>query len=123
MTAGLWYVVVFSLVIGLAIPAFWFTAVLGGGVPELAEGKREIWFHIAAEVLTGATLIAGGVATWASDGSSWTALVSCLGLGMLAYTVIVSPGYYADRKNWPMVGMFAAVWVGAVAAIVVRLTA
>lgn len=123
MTAGLWYVVVFSLVIGVTMPAFWVTAVLSGGVPELAEGSREIWFHIAAEVLTGVVLIAGGVATWVSGGSAETAAVSCLGLGMLAYTAIVSPGYYADRKNLPMVGMFAAVWLGAVGAIVVRLAA
>ncbi len=26
---------------------------------------------------------------------------------MLLYTVIVSPGYFAQKREWPMVGMFA----------------
>lgn len=123
MTAGLWYLVVFSLVIGAVIPAFWILAVGRGEVPEIAEGKKEIWFHIAAEVTTGLVLIVGGVATWATNGSPWTEPVCYLGLGLLTYTAMVSPGYYVDRKEWPMVAMFGVVWFGTLAAVAVRLAA
>ncbi len=37
---------------------------------------------------------------------------------MLLYTVVNSPGFYAGRRNWPMVGMFAALAVLTTAAIV-----
>ena len=26
--------------------------------------------------------------------------------GMLLYTIIVSPGYFAELRQWPIVGMF-----------------
>jgi hypothetical protein len=28
---------------------------------------------------------------------------------MLAYTAIVSPGYFAQQGQWPLVGMFAVI--------------
>ena len=32
-----------------------------------------------------------------------------LAVGMLLYTVIVSPGYFAEKGEWAYVGMFAVV--------------
>jgi hypothetical protein len=40
---------------------------------------------------------------------------------MLAYTLIVSPGYYVERRNLPFVVVFAGFWVVTVPAIVFRL--
>jgi hypothetical protein len=34
-----------------------------------------------------------------------------LAAGMLAYTLIVSPGYFAQLGQWPLVGMFAVLLV------------
>ena len=38
--------------------------------------------------------------------------------GMLVYTVIVSPGYFAQKGQWPLVGMFAIVLAFAIVSIV-----
>ncbi len=51
------------------------------------------------------------------SGVSWAKILALLALGMLLYTVIVSPGYYAQSKNLPMVGMFASLIILTVVAI------
>ena len=43
-------------------------------------------------------------------GSGAKALVAA-GLGMLLYTVIVSPGYFLARREFPAVGMFGVLRV------------
>ena len=123
MTAGLWYVVTFSLVVGVAMPAFWVAAVAAGKVPEIEEGSREIWFHVVAEVATGLTLIGGAIATLAAPATRGPAVATLLGLGLLGYSITVSPGYYVDRRDWPMVVMFGCVWAAAIPAAVLRIAA
>ncbi|MCB2223281.1 MAG: hypothetical protein KQH83_03810 [Actinobacteria bacterium] len=122
MTAGLWYAVGFSIAVGVAMPAFWVVAIATGGVPEIAEGRRDIWFHVAAEILTAAALLSGAAATLASPDGRWSLAASCLGLGLLLSSITQSPGYYVERREWPMVALFGAIWLGAVPAIVLRVT-
>ena len=64
-----------------------------------------ISFHLAGEFATALLLIVSGVGLWKSK--SWAKILSPLALGMLLYTVIVSPGYYAQLGNTPMVVMFS----------------
>ena len=40
---------------------------------------------------------------------------------MLTYTLIVSPGYYVERRDVPLVWMFVVVWLPAIPAIAFRL--
>jgi hypothetical protein len=41
-----------------------------------------------------------------SAGSAfWAIVLSAFGLGTLAYTLVVSPGYYVQRRNVPFVAM------------------
>lgn len=39
--------------------------------------------------------------------------VLLLGLGMVMYSEIVSPGYFAQRGQWAFVAMFAVLLLGA----------
>ena len=52
MDAGLWYVVAFSLATGVMIPAFWILLLITRQIRELRKGRRDIWFHIVAEIAT-----------------------------------------------------------------------
>ncbi len=113
MDAGLWYVVAFSLATGVMIPAFWILLLITRQIRELRKGRRDIWFHIVAEIATGALLVAG------DSGASFA--LSAMGLGALVYTLIQSPGYYVDRREWPMVGLFAVTWLASVPAIALLL--
>jgi hypothetical protein len=121
MDAGLWYVAVFSLATGVMIPAFWAMLLLTGRIGELREGRRDIWLHIAAEIATGALLVAGAAALIADGQSRVSFALSGAGLGALVYTLIQSPGYYVDRRDWPMVGLFAVTWIACLPAIALLL--
>ena len=53
----------------------------------------------------------------------WSVAVSSLGLGLLLYAVVSSPGLYASRGERRMALMFAPLAVFVVAAVVLRLVA
>lgn len=66
-------------------------------------------FHLVAEAATAFALIVGGIAALRS--AAWATTLPLVANGMLIYTVIVSPGYFAQRGQWPLVAMFAVLLV------------
>jgi hypothetical protein len=74
-------------------------------------------------VATGVVLIAGGVVVLSDGGTLLAIVFSSLSLGMLTYTLIVSPGYHVERRNLPFVVVFAGFWVVTIPAIAFRLLA
>ena len=105
----------FVLVMGLGIAGLWDMLLAAGQVPEVAEGRVDIWFHIAAELLTAGLLVAAGVALLRRH--TRARLLAAVALGALIYTAINSPGYYAQSGDAAMVAMFAGVLLAAVAAL------
>lgn len=95
----------YSIVIGIMMAAMWTVFALTDEIPELDTSPKEIYFHLAAEFLTAAALIAGGLGLLLRR--SWGYSIYLVSLGLLAYTVVVSPGYYAQREEYAFVGMFA----------------
>ena len=85
-------------------------------VPELGSEPWRIGFHLAAEGITAVALLAAGMAIL--RGLPWATWVGLVANGMLVYTSIVSPGYFAQLGQWPFVVMFAAVIACAIASIV-----
>jgi hypothetical protein len=85
-----------------------------GQVPELDTEPIALAFHLVAEGLTAIALIAAGVALWRRK--SWAKPLYLIAIGMLLYTAIVSPGYFAQLGQWAFVGMFAAFVTGAAVA-------
>jgi len=84
-------------------------------VPELETEPLRIRFHIAAEFVTAIALVTGSVGLL--TGQSWSQQLYLIAIGMLFYTVIVSPGYYAEKGEWPFVGMFAVILILALASL------
>lgn len=120
MTGGLWFAAVASIVVGSGMLGFWSAALLSRSVPEVEAGSREIWFHVVAEALTGALLVAAGIATIAAPEARWSAVTAATAFGALGYTLIQSPGYYVERRNPAMVAMFAGFWAVTIPAVVLR---
>ena len=114
------YLAIVPILIGLGMLGFWAVAVATRRVPEIDSGGIEIWFHIAAEAVTGVVLIFGGIAVLIDGESPLTVVLSSLGLGMLVYTLIVSPGYYVERRDAPLLWMFAGFWILTIPAVVFR---
>ena len=108
MKFSAWY----GILVGFLMIAQWTFSILSGGVPEFQTEPWRIGFHLAAEMSTALMLIIGGVATLKSI--VWAKQILLVGLGMVIYSEIVSPGYFAQLGQWPLVGMFVVILIGAV---------
>ena len=110
-----WY----GIVVGILMIVQWIFSILSGGVPEFQTEPWRIGFHLAAEFATAVLLILGGIAVLRS--LSWGSTVLLIGLGMVIYSEIVSPGYFAQLGQWPMVGMFVLLLGGAIWSVLLLL--
>jgi len=110
MKFSAWY----GIVVGFLMIAQWTLSIVSGSVPEFQTAPWAIGFHLAAEMSTAMMLIIGGIATLKSIVRAKQVLL--VGLGMVVYSEIVSPGYYAQQSQWAFVAMFAMIlFAGAVA--------
>lgn len=107
MKFSAWY----GILVGFLMIVQWSFSILSGGVPEFQSAPWEIAFHLAAEFFTALMLIIGGIAALRS--LSWAKQVLLVGLGMVIYSEIVSPGYFAQLGQWPLVALFATLLFGA----------
>ena len=104
-----------ALVIGSTMVAQWLVFVASGQVPEFETEPYAIGFHLAAELVTAVALIVSGVLLLRRRRRAIR--LALLAFGMLVYTTINSPGYFAELGQWPLVGMFGIVLVVALLAI------
>lgn len=99
----------FSIVVGVLMLGQWGFFLASGSVPELQTEPIALSFHLAVEFATAACLLVGGIALL--RGAGWAKNLTLFAAGMLAYTTIVSPGYFAQLGQWPMVGLFSVLLV------------
>ena len=99
----------FFTVVGFMIIAQWIFFLATGSVPELQTEPIAIGFHLAAEFLTALSLLVAGIGLLRKAANARN--FGFFAAGMLAYTVIVSPGYFAQLGQWPLVGMFAVLLI------------
>jgi hypothetical protein len=100
MKFAAWY----GIVVGALMLAMWGFFLSAGLVPELATAPYEIALHLAGELATAIALIVAGIALLKH--APWGRTLYFIAAGMLLYTLIVSPGYYAQLGQWAFVGMF-----------------
>jgi hypothetical protein len=112
----------FQIAVGVAVIGWWTTAATTNGIPELEEGRIDIVFHISAELVMAALLIAGGVSSIRHGRTLTTTMISGVGLGTLLYSSINSPGYFAEQRAWWAVVMFAILGAATLAACIPMLT-
>ena len=110
------YASVYSLTVGLLMLVQWTIILIRRQVPAKDEGisgrgKREMLFHWAAESITAIALICSGISMLLGWQGARTLYM--LATGMLIYTVINSSGWFAEQREWPMVGVFAVLLIGA----------
>jgi hypothetical protein len=89
---------VFAIIVGLGMIAQWTMSYVSRQIPELKTEPIRIGFHIAAEMATALMLIVGGIGLLSAR--PWASTVYPFSIGMLIYTAIVSPGYFAQRGKW-----------------------
>lgn len=111
-----WY----GIIVGILMIAQWTLSIVSGNVPEFVTEPWRIGFHLAGEFLTAILLIVGGMAVLRS--AAWGRVVLLIGIGMVIYSEIVSPGYFAQLGQWSMVAMFLALLSGAIWSVVIVLS-
>ena len=95
--------------------AQWILSYTQKQIPELRTEPIRIWFHIAGEMVTALSLLLSGIGLLA--GSPWSPTLYFIAMGMLIYTAIVSPGYFAQKGHWIWVAIFGiliAISIGAI---------
>lgn len=107
---------VFAILVGLAMIGEWTRSYMAGQIPELAYEPIKILFHIGAELITALCLIIGGVGLWMDLG--WGRTLFLVAMGMLFYTCMVSPGYFAQQGNWKWLGFFSSLIVMGVVSVI-----
>jgi len=96
--------VIYSFIIGSSMIGMWTMFLITDAIPELDTEPLRIGMHMLAEVATGVTLLIGAIGIQTKK--TWGVTMYLISLGMLLYTLIASPGYYADKGNILFVGMF-----------------
>ncbi len=94
----------YSIIVGLLMLGQWGFFLAAGQVPELTTEPIRLAFHLAAEFATAVGLIVGGLALLRQ--ASWATSLYLVASGMLLYSVVVSPGYFAQQGQWVFVGLF-----------------
>ncbi len=98
---------IFALIVGVGMIGMWGVFYFTNQIPELESEPIRIKFHLAGEFITALSLIIGGLALL--TGQSWASAAYLVAMGMLLYTVIVSPGYFAQLGQWTFVVMFGVI--------------
>jgi peptidoglycan/LPS O-acetylase OafA/YrhL len=99
----------FLSVVGVAIGTLWVVLLVTGQVPEVTEGRTDIWFHVAAELAAAVLLAAAGVSLL--RGRPRGRLLAGMAVGALGYTTVNSAGYYAEAGDGAPVGLFGLLLV------------
>jgi hypothetical protein len=112
----------YAISVGVLMLVQWTLMAAQDRIPDPTEpfsgrGKRELVFHWIAESVTSVSLVVAGIALLLR--LNWAPRIYLLAMGMLVYTAINSAGYFAQRREWPMVAVFGALVVFAVAGIVI----
>ncbi len=107
---------VFSIFIGIGIIGMWIVFYTTGNIPELVTEPVRISMHILAEVITAIMLIIGGIVIL--TGVKWGKEIYFLSMGMLIYTLIQSPGYFIETKDYGLVIMFGVMMVVAILMVI-----
>lgn len=94
----------YTVLIGLSMLGFWCMLLAGNRMPELATQPAYAAFHLAAEALTAASLILGGVGTLLRK--RFGAKLYPVSLGMLLYSVLNAAGYFLQGADTAMGAMF-----------------
>lgn len=97
---------IYGICVGFLMLAQWAFFLAAGQVPEVQTEPVRLAFHLVAEFITAVGLVISGVGLLRGARPAKAAYTVCA--GMLMYSVIVSPGYFAQQGQWVFVAMFGA---------------
>ncbi len=111
MKGSMIFAAAYAIAVGILMIVQWTLVISQRRIPDpgvalSGRGRLGMAFHWVAESVTSIALVAAGIALLFRQ--DWAPRFYLLAVGMLIYTVINSTGYFAQRREWPMVGIFGA---------------
>lgn len=97
---------IYSIVIGVSVIGMWSMTLMTGGI---SEKPIEISLHLISEFSMAILLLISGISIL--RGKIYGRTIFLISNGMLVYSVLNAAGYYGQRNNFAMVGMFAVIFV------------
>ena len=95
---------IYQITIGIGMMGVWLMLFLNHQIPELQTEAIRITMHMLAEITTGILLLTSGLYILIKKETHKTFLN--LSFGALIYTLIASPGYYAQQSEWSVFIVF-----------------
>lgn len=111
----------YSILMGVLLLGTWVVLIATNQFINYDTKPFEALMLLAAEVLTGATLIVGGCGSLA--GRTWGEKLNLASLGMLQYTIVYSIGVFGQAGIWPAAIWFITITPLTACAIVYRVSA
>ena len=106
----------FAIIVGVGMIGQWTLSFTTKQITEIQSEPIRIWCHIAGEMATAISLIVGGLGLLTEK--PWAPALFLVSIGMLFYTAIVSPGYFAQKGQWIWVLIFGALIALAIIAVI-----
>lgn len=100
---------IFQTLVGAAMIGIWLMNFFSGGIPEFQTEPYSIAAHILAEMVTALLLLISGFSILIKKQKKQA--IYYLAFGALLYTLIASPGYFAQLGDWGAVLLFTAMLV------------
>lgn len=95
----------YSILMGICMIGMWIMFYISDSIPEIQTKPIELGMHILAEIITAVLLIIGGFSVLINK--RWGNPIYLLSMGMLFYTLIMSPGYFVQQGDIGFAIMFA----------------
>lgn len=107
---------IYSIVLGAAVLGLWATILSGG---PLAEGRTELTFHLASEILMALACITAGILLLRGGASARPATAAAH--AMVIYSTLNAAGYYAQRGEPAVALAMVALSLVSAAVVVTRI--
>jgi hypothetical protein len=98
------FAAIFSILVGGGMFTQWTMSYFSHQILELKTEPIRIGFHLAGEMATALTLVISGIGLLSQ--ATWSLTLFYVASGMLLYTAIVSPGYFAQKGQWIWIAVF-----------------
>ena len=111
---------IFQAFVGIGMIGIWMVSFAMGTITEVETEVIRISMHMMAELTTAILLLISGFSILLNK--QFKSSLFHLSFGALIYTLIASPGYFAQLNQWGVVSLFLVLLVISLALLIIQST-
>lgn len=109
---------IFQILVGTGMIGIWLVSFANRAIPELESEVFRISMHILAELCTATLLLISGFSILMNKQPASS--LFHVSMGALIYTLVASPGYFAQLNQWGVVSLFFVLLLICLALLIVQ---